>query len=81
MKCCTTSSISIVSMMFCFILNILCKVYFIVEFSLFLRVKRIEFKPSKNSSVRTFLCVRKDRHMPSDNILSDARSDELSEGI
>ena len=34
-------------MMFYFILNILCKVYFIVEFSLFLRVKRIEFKPSK----------------------------------
>ena len=24
-----------------------CKVYFIVEFSFFLRVKRIEFKPSK----------------------------------
>ena len=33
----------------------------------------------RNSSVRTFLCVRKDRHMPSDNVLFDARSDELSE--
>ena len=31
----------------------------------------------QNSSVRTFLCVRKDRrHMPTDNVLSDARSDD-----